>query len=51
LIFHADRTHLSRGKNTPYGRAVEHRPSLGTKVVALPRVGGLHHRYLWRDAA
>ena len=27
------------------------RPSPDAKVVALPRVGGLHHRYEWRDAA
>ena len=48
---HEDRTHLGLGKDTPAGRAVEHRPSPGTRVVALPRVGGLHHRYLWREAA
>lgn len=27
------------------------RPSEGAQVVALPRVGGLHHRYEWRDLA
>jgi transposase InsO family protein len=48
---HADRTHLSLGKDTPYGRAVEQRPSRCAKVGALPRVGGLHHRYVWREAA
>jgi transposase InsO family protein len=40
---HDDRTHLGLGKDTPSGRAVEP-PELG-KVVSLPRVGGLHHRY------
>jgi len=27
------------------------RQSSTAKVVALPRVGGLHHRYEWREAA
>ncbi len=48
--YHHDRTHLSLGKDTPSGRAVEKRPESG-KVVALPRLGGLHHRYGWREAA
>ena len=37
------RTHLSLEKDCPHTRAV-HRPERG-KIVALPRVGGLHHRY------
>jgi len=41
--FHEDRTHLGLGKETPVPRAVE--PSEMGKVVALSRVGGLHHRY------
>jgi putative transposase len=48
---HDDRTHLGLGKDTPARRAVEGRTSAGAKVVALPRVGGLHHRYVWRAAA
>ena len=48
--YHNDRTHLSLGKDTPFGRAVEKRPENG-KVVALPRLGGLHHRYEWQEAA
>ena len=48
---HEDRTHLGLGKDTPFSRAVTPRPSLDAKVVALPRVGGLHHRYEWREAA
>jgi Cu/Ag efflux pump CusA len=27
------------------------RPSSTTRVVATPRVGGLHHRYEWREVA
>ena len=49
--YHPDRTHLGLGKDAPVRRAVEHQPSPGAKVVALPRVGGLHHRYVWREAA
>jgi len=31
---------------------VDDRCHLGlAKVVALPRIGGLHHRYEWREAA
>ena len=48
--YHHDRMHLSLGKDTPSGRAVERQPQNG-KVIALPRVGGLHHRYKWREAA
>jgi len=33
------------------GRAVESRSSSDAKVVGLPRVGGLHHRYAWKEAA
>ena len=48
--YHHDRTHRSLGKDTPFGRAVEKQPGNG-KVVGLPRLGGLHHRYEWRKAA
>jgi putative transposase len=41
--YHRSRTHLSLGKEAPEPRPV-HPPSMG-KVVALPEVGGLHHRY------
>lgn len=49
--FHEDRTHLGLEKDTPKSRAVTPRPSPTAKIVALPRVGGLHHRYVWREAA
>jgi hypothetical protein len=41
--YNEDRPHMSLGRDTPVTRAVE-RPS-GGRVVALPRVGGLHHLY------
>ena len=49
--FHEDRTHLGLDKDTPNRRTVTPRPSATANVVALPRVGGLHHRYGWREAA
>jgi len=49
--YHEDRCHLSLGKDTPNRRPVTPRPSRSARVVSLPRVGGIHHRYEWRDAA
>ena len=46
-----DRCHLGLAKDTPNERSVTPRPSPGAKVVALPRVGGLHHRYEWHQIA
>jgi len=41
--YHESRAHLSLARNAPVPRRVEH-PSEG-KVIAVPQVGGLHHRY------
>ena len=49
--YNVDRTHIGVRKDSPCGRPVEQRPSATSKVVSLPRVGGLHHRYAWRQAA
>ena len=49
--YHRDRPHLGLGKDAPDRRPVTPRPSYKSKIVALPRVGGLHHRYEWRVAA
>ena len=49
--YHQDRCHLGMEKDSPTGRQIERRPSATTKVVALTRVGGLHHRYEWSEAA
>ena len=49
--YHEDRTHLCLDKDTPCGRSVESKPLGKCKVVALPRVGRLHHRYTWKKAA
>ena len=47
--YNEDRTHLSLAGDVPAGRAIEPRES--GEVVALPRVGGLHHRYVRKRAA
>ena len=49
--YNRDRCHYGLAKGTPERRAVQTRPSKNARVVALPRVGGLHHRYEWREAA
>jgi hypothetical protein len=41
--YHEARTHLSLDRNAPIPRKVEP-PSRGP-VIAIPQVGGLHHRY------
>lgn len=46
--YHQSRTHLSLAKDAPEPRPV-HSPELGN-VVAIPQVGGLHHRYERRAA-
>ena len=46
--YHESRTHLSLAKDTPETRPV-HSPERGA-VVAIPQVGGLHHRYERRAA-
>jgi len=38
-------------KDAPAPRGVERRPSRRAPTVSHGRVGGLHHRYTWQDAA
>ena len=46
--YHRSRTHLSLQKDTPETRPVQ-APEAG-RIVAIPEVGGLHHRYERRAA-
>jgi hypothetical protein len=46
--YHESRTHLSLGKDSPEPRPIQP-PEMG-RVVAVPQVGGLHHRYERRAA-
>jgi putative transposase len=49
--YHEDRTHIGLKKNTPVSRLIEARPTRTSKILSLPRIGGLHHRYSWTEAA
>jgi transposase InsO family protein len=48
---HQDRIHDSLEKDAPNGRPAEQRLTATATVLSLPRLGGLHHRYAWREAA
>jgi hypothetical protein len=48
--YNAERVH-SQLQDAPAGRPTQTRPSPDAKVVGLQRVGGLHHRYVWRKTA
>jgi putative transposase len=43
--YHDDRIHLGLEKQTPGGREVVRVAYTGRRVIAMPRLGGLHHRY------
>jgi putative transposase len=49
--YHDDRIHDSLAKDTPHQRPVEQRPATNATVISMPRLGGLYHRYAWREAA
>jgi transposase InsO family protein len=46
-----DRTHLGLAKEAPVKRPVSKLVSVSNELLEMPRVGGLHHRYEWREAA
>ncbi len=41
--YHRSRTHLGLDKDCPDARSIQ--PPNHGKVIAIPQVGGLHHRY------
>lgn len=43
--YHEDRTYPALAKETPAGRLAEENCCVGSKVVSMPRLGGVHHRY------
>ena len=43
--YHEDRTHLALAKETPAGRVAASNSEACSKVIVMPRLGGLHHRY------
>jgi len=48
--YNNDRCHLGVGRDSPSGRKVQKKQPNG-KVVAIPRLGGLVHKYEWKDTA
>ena len=48
---HDDRIHDALEKDTPNRRPVEQKPNANSIVISMPRLGGLHHRYSWQQAA
>ena len=48
--YNAERVH-TRLADSPEVRPIETRLSPAARVVGVPRVGGLHHRYVWAEAA
>ena len=49
--YHKDRTHYRLGKDTPLERSIQPKPAERGNLIEFPRVGGLHHRYEWKQAA
>jgi putative transposase len=43
--YHEDRTHLTLEKGNPAHRHGAKNSDAGSRVVSMPRLGGLHHRY------
>ena len=41
----------SLSKDTPNRREIEPKPITDAALISQPRLGGLHHRYTWRQAA
>jgi hypothetical protein len=48
---HADRIHNSPEKDISAMQPVSCKPAESAQVVSFPRMGGLHHRYDWQQAA
>jgi putative transposase len=49
--YHDDRTHIGLDKTAPVRRTVQSRPTRTSRILSHPRIGGLHHRYSWTEAA
>ena len=49
--YHQDRTHCGLNKDAPFERPIQSRPLKKSKVIKFSRVGGLHNRYQWKEAA
>ena len=48
--YNKDRCHLSLGRDSPLGRKIQEKPFESSKVKSLSKLGGLQHRYEWKQA-
>ena len=48
VYYHRSRTHLALDKDSPEPRPIQ--PPGSGRIIAIPEVGGLHHRYERRAA-
>lgn len=48
--YHEDRTYLGPDRDTPSKRPIKSKPDRA-ELESQARVGGLHHRYIWKVAA
>ena len=51
VYYNSDRTHDSLEKDSPASRPIDCRLNNSSAISSSPRVGGLHHRYDWQQAA
>jgi len=49
--YNRDRCHLSLNRDSPTGREIQKKPSESAKVISIPKLCGLQHRYEWKAAA
>jgi len=47
--YNEDRCHLAVGRDSPKGRAISRKESESAKLVAIPKLGGLVHKYEWKN--
>ncbi len=49
--YNKDHCHLSLNRDSPLGRTAQKKPSDSTKIIAIPRLGGIQQRYEWKEVA
>ncbi len=49
--YNNDRCHLSLGRDSPLGRNVQEKPSESGKIISISKLGGIQHRYGWKEVA
>jgi len=49
--YNGDRCHLSVGRDSPLSRDIQQKPFESCKVKSIPKLGGLQHKYEWKQVA